>query len=468
MNVNSLYSIEVTGNAQYLVYPAVEQLGRQQLDGSYKPLLCESWDRDDKALTLTLHLRKGIKFSDGSDFNADVVKWNLQTMVNHGLGSSIADPKDFEVVDPNTLRIHFGSFSLLWENAIGNCFIYSKQCFDTNGEDYAKIHPVGTGPFVLKDYVPDSYLHYVRNDNYWQKDQGLPYLDGYNIELIKDDTTQQVAFVNGEVDHLPTASAATIKILQSRGYKNKAISTPASWSIYSIFPTSTIPSDPFYDVNVRKAVLLYGIDWNAIANACTEGYGKANLQEANPGSYSYNPDLEKASVYDLAKAKTMLKDAGYGDGFKTQLLYNTASYNTEATGIQDQLKNLGITATVNVNTAASTLRNEGKTPALNLFANPGTVDSTIFVLTRLCRAGLNGKMTNFSDNYEAVITRLKSAATFAEKTKALQDINRLLYVDECYGRCAYEISSYVFLADNVHDSGLESMLYSPEIAYLSK
>ena len=137
--VNSLYSIEVPGNAQYMVYPAVEQLGRQQLDGTYKPFLCESWDRDNNALTLTLHLRKGIKFSDGSDFTADVVKWNLQTMMTHGFASSLCNPTDFEVVDPNTLRIHYGAFSLQWEDTIGSCFIYSKQCFDTYGEDYAKM-----------------------------------------------------------------------------------------------------------------------------------------------------------------------------------------------------------------------------------------------------------------------------------------------------------------------------------------
>ena len=165
----------------------------------------------------------------------------------------------------------------------------------------------------------------------------------------------------------------------------------------------------------------------------------------------------------------MLQAAGYGDGFKTQILFSNAIYNTGAAAIQDQLKNFNITATVSLNTAASTIRNDGKTPALNLFSTSGyTVDPTNYILQRMCRAGQYGKMINFSDNYEAAITRLKSATTLADKNKAIQDIYQICDVDDCYGRCAWAMPNYVFMADNVHDSGLDSMLYTPETAYLSK
>jgi ABC-type transport system substrate-binding protein len=178
--ISSLYSIMVTGNAQRFVFPAVERLGREQLDGSYKPFLCESWERNNDALTLTLNLCKGIKFSDGSEFTAEVVKWNFDMMMKSGMTSALSNPKEFKVVDKYTLRVYFKSFSLDWENAYGSCFIYSKHTYDTKGEDCAKIHPVGTGPFVLNKYVPDTYMRFKRNKNYWQK--GLPYLDNYNIE----------------------------------------------------------------------------------------------------------------------------------------------------------------------------------------------------------------------------------------------------------------------------------------------
>ena len=138
---------------------------------------------------------------------------------------------------------------------------------------------------MLKEYVPDSALRYVRNDNYWQKDKGLPYLDSYNILLISDPTTTESAFMNGESSYVETNDANLIKFLDSRGYKNKAILSAGMWSYFVAYPTSSIPSDPFNNANVRKAVLLYGIDWNAIANACTGGYGTAHLQEVSQGCY---------------------------------------------------------------------------------------------------------------------------------------------------------------------------------------
>lgn len=465
--VNSLYAIKVPGNANYMVYPAVEQLGRQQLDGTYKPFLCESWERDNTALTLTLHLRKGIKFSDGSEFTADVVKWNLQTMTASGFASSLCNPKDFVVVDANTLRIQYSAFSLQWEDTIGSCFIYSKQTVDTNGEDYAKIHPVGTGPFVLKEYVPDVALRYIRNNNYWQS--GLPYLDAYDIELIKDNTTLQSSFINGEVDYVSFTDPSSITSMISKGYKNKTVATPGTWSYFVAYPTSTIASDPFNNTSVRQALFLYGIDWKAVANVCTGGFGVAQLQEVGPGAFGYNADLEKASYYDPAKAKAMLKDAGYGDGFKTQIMFTNAVYNAGAAAIQDQLKSYNITATVNLNTAASTLRNEGKTAAIHLFSTSGySVDPTFYILQRMCKAGQYGKMINFSDAYQAAITRLQSATTQLDKIKALQDIYRIDYVDESYGRTAWAISQNIFISDKVHNSGLDSMLYTPELAYKTK
>ena len=124
---------------------------------------------------------------------------------------------------------------------------------------------------------------------------------------------------------------------------------------------------------------------------------------------------------------------------------------------------------MSLNTAASSIRNEGKTAAINLFSTSGyTVDPTSYFYARMDRAGQYGKMINFSDNYEAAIARLKSATTMDQKIKAIQDIYQITYVDDCYGRTAWAMPNHAYMADTVHDSGLESTLYTPETAYLSK
>jgi ABC-type transport system substrate-binding protein len=468
-NPSSLYTIVLTGNARWLVYPAVEQLGRAQLDGSYQPWLCESWERDNDALTFTLHLHKGITFSDGSDFTADVVKWNLQMMMDNGMATALCNPTDFEVVNANTLRVHFKDLSLDWENSYGSCYIYSKLCYDTNGLDYAKIHPVGTGPFVLEEYLPDTHLHYVRNDNYWQ--EGLPYLDGYNIDIMPDMTTQQTVFLNGETASFFTSIPEVVELIESRGYKSVTAESAAYYDFFGIYVAcgDGVKDDPFYNTDVRKAVLLYGIDWDAVANACTGGYGKAHLQECDEGAYHYDPTLEKESYYDLDKAKSMLKDAGYGDGFETELFPGHPVFNTAATAIQDQLKNLGITSTVTVTTAAVSLRNEGVTPGIFFFAAPGSFDPTNNILNLYNRNGQLSKFISYSDNYQAAVGRLQAATTLDEKKSALKDINRYNYVEDCYGRCTYEMPHFIYLNSKVHDSGLETnVYYSPEITYLTK
>ena len=463
--MNSLYSIMLAGNAYRVVYPAVEQLGRMQDDGIYKPFLCESWDRDNKALTLTLNLHKGIKFSDGSELTAEVVKWNLEMMMKNGMKAALTDPKEFEVLDKYTLRVHFKEFSLDWENALGDCFIYSKHCYDTKGEDYAKIHPVGTGPFVLDKYIPDTSLHFKRNENYWQK--GLPYLDNYNIELMPDTATVQSAFVNGEIDYFNGSEPPMIKYMLSKGYKNVGERMPATMHYMGVWPNSTLP--PFDNPDVRKAIMLYGLDWKAIANGCTEGFGWHSVQQSVPGAYDYNPDIEKESYYDVDKAKDMLKKAGYGNGFTTEIIFAHPVYNSLGAAIQDQLKkNFNITASINLTKAAGGLRREGKTPGINLAHVRGYLDPTTYILTTMNRRGSSGKMSAFSDEYEAQLDKVRAARTIDDKKSALRKLSYILYIDDCLGRNGYMNGLYVFLNDFVKDSGLEKSIPSPEITWISK
>ena len=147
---------------------------REMADGSLTPFLAESYDvvTDSTNPSVTLKLRKGVKFQDGTDFNAAAVKWNLQqemlpTSTNI---RSTANWKSVEALDDYTVRVNLKVWQNTAVNAFANSmsFIMSPTAYQNKGEDWAKINMVGTGAFVQTDYQKDVSLTLVKNNNYWE------------------------------------------------------------------------------------------------------------------------------------------------------------------------------------------------------------------------------------------------------------------------------------------------------------
>ena len=150
-------------------------------DGKYKPELALSWDTSKDGKAITFKLRKGVKFHDGTPFNAQAVKSNFDNLIppKTNLITGIAS---VDVVDDDTVKINLTDYNnlILYQLASDYpCYMYSPTALQKNGADWAATHPVGTGPFMLKDFQPNVSLTYVKNPNYWEK--GLPYLDGMEI-----------------------------------------------------------------------------------------------------------------------------------------------------------------------------------------------------------------------------------------------------------------------------------------------
>ena len=128
----------------------------------WKPFLADSLKSDMTNNTFTITLKKGIMFHDGSELTADVVKWNFQYMIDNKQASYLGNPTGFDVPDKYTLVVKFAAPSVNWAELLGQIPIYSKDAFDKNGPDYMLKHPVGTGPFVFKEFVPDNSITYVK------------------------------------------------------------------------------------------------------------------------------------------------------------------------------------------------------------------------------------------------------------------------------------------------------------------
>ena len=180
--------------------PALEPLFRNDAAGKPMPWLATGFKEDLANKSITLTIRKGVKFHDGTDFNGEAVKWNLELAMT-AKASGTERLKSIDLVDPFTVRVNLTE----WDNTvISNLaqslgLMISPTAFKKNGgEQWAAKNPVGTGPFQFVSWEKDIRTVYKRFDSYWQK--GKPYLDGIEWNIMPDPLTRMMSFKKGEMD----------------------------------------------------------------------------------------------------------------------------------------------------------------------------------------------------------------------------------------------------------------------------
>ena len=175
------YPPRIAGAARDYAPPFFDHLLSVGDDGKYKPGLALSWDTSKDGKTITFKLRQGVTFHDGTPFNAQAVKSNIDNLIPPK-ATILSGITSVDVVDDYTVKLNLPAYNnlILYHFAANPAtYMYSPEALKKNGADWATTHPVGTGPFMLKDYQPNISLTLVKNPNYWQK--GLPYLDGIEI-----------------------------------------------------------------------------------------------------------------------------------------------------------------------------------------------------------------------------------------------------------------------------------------------
>jgi len=332
------------GSAQGQSRPCIENLIDQvYVGGQITPRLAESYEWSADYLALTLHLRKGVKFHDGTDFNATAVKWNL----DHGKAANLNGSEVISaitVVDDYTVKITLTQYRSTWlaklagtggQSYIG-CMI-SPTSFDKLGLEVSRWNPVGTGPMKFKSFVRDTRLQYVRNDDYWG---GKPYVDGVTYTFIADPVTAQMAFQAGEASALSITGKDYILLhdLVPKGYP--AVISPGLG--YILVPSGGKPNSAFSNVKVRQA-LEYAIDKQKICDTVFYGNTLARYQEALPRTTAYIKDFA-GRQYDPAKAKALLAEAGFPTGFKTHLYCGSHLAGSDTAAVQAYMKAVGIDA----------------------------------------------------------------------------------------------------------------------------
>jgi peptide/nickel transport system substrate-binding protein len=335
---------------EYLVEPYVDEKGNR----GWIPFLCESYNIDKIAKTFTFNLRKGIKFTDGSEMTASVVKWNFQQDIDNGWLQDADKITSIDTPDNYTVVIHFTEYSNQYEFNWGWTTIFSEAAWEANagtdksttseqGIAWATDHIVGTGPFILQEYKRDVSVTWTKNPNYWQA--GKPYLDGIEFDIIPEATTASALLQAGDVDLWYQGSTALDwQELDRKGFK---IQNYWPGLPQMLLGNTTDPNSKWNDIRLREA-MEYALDKSAITQALGLGYWKPLPQIAPSTEWGYIPDLPVRG-YDSAKAKQLLTDAGYGKGCPvTLLVWNVPPYPDAAQAIKGYMDQAGFQVTLDL------------------------------------------------------------------------------------------------------------------------
>ncbi|WP_407675167.1 MULTISPECIES: ABC transporter substrate-binding protein [Pasteurellaceae] len=305
-----------------------------------EPVLAESWDISDDGLTYTFHLRQGVKFHSSKiftpsrDFNADDVIFSFQRMLDdkhpfHNVSNGIYPYfkgmgfpkliKSLKKVDDHTIEFVLSKPDSTFLSSLGMDFtsIHSAEYADKmmkegKPETIDKL-PIGTGPFVFAGYKKDQKIRYFANKEYWK---GKADFDRLIFDIVPDATTRYAKLMKGECDLIEFPNQNDIPAMD----KNPKINLLRYKGMNVSYIAFNNERPIFDNVKVREA-LNYAVDRKAIIDIVYKGFGVQAKNPLAPTVWGYNDDIQPYTQ-DIAKAKQLLKDAGYPDGFTMKVLMN--------------------------------------------------------------------------------------------------------------------------------------------------
>ena len=457
----------VRGIDSKLQKPVLEGLLREDVSGNYHPWLATDWKIDRTKKTITLKLRKGVKFHDGTDFNAQAVAWCIGKAVESKMARGFLGA---EVIDDYTVRINTKPYQNTFLNTLASssCNPISPTAYKKNGEEWAKWHPVGTGPFKFVSFKRGDKLVFEKFDDYWQK--GKPYLDGIEYLFIRDPMTQQAAMrARGaeKVHVLSVTSGEQAAMMKAQGFN--AIAMPVG--PVSFIPDTKNPGSPFSKRNVRQAV-SYAIDREAIVKARGFGFWSPANQIPSPGNLGYVKDLDFGQ-YDPEKAKKLLAEAGYPNGFKMQIHVMPAMVDRDAmVAVQRFLGKVGIQAELTFPDGGAYTAKRWKDGWSNALMGQHTRMLATFNITYWFYWTLTMGQWPSLERAPGLVEKIdESLSTLTSEDAKGQELTRMLAEDAMFIPIYYVYEIYV-LQPEVRDTGYTewsaSTVNTPETTWLAK
>ena len=321
------------------------------------PNLAESYTVSDDGLTFTLKIRQGVKFHDGTPMTVEDVVFSLDRIRNPDLGSYVgwmlASVADVKAPDDKTVVITLSQPDALFEYALAStaAHVVNNAFVEKNGDKYGKpeVGSIGTGPFKFSEWKTGDYQRLVRNDDYWNKANGGPYLDEITIKILPEPTTRVAGLQTGEIDYVisnvPSDQYATVEQIPTV----KLAFIPSYYGEWITFDTQKAPFD---NAKIRQA-MNYAFDKKAVRQLY---YGPQALDTkatlVNPTLWTFEKDAWQkawdalpAYDYDPAKAKQLLEESGVADqlnGKEIAYYESTPSVKGAAEAFIEAMGKLGI------------------------------------------------------------------------------------------------------------------------------
>ncbi len=295
----------------------------RHFDGSVKPGLAETWTVSPDAKEVTITLRQGVTFHDGSPLTADDVVYSWQRMVKGGFGTRVSRSlQTIEALDAHTVRVRFAQPELGFV-PFGGFAVLPKATIERVGDAEFKARPVGSGPYRFVALARGQYVDLERYDGWWG---GKPEVQKARFQFVTDDNTRVARLKAGEADlSMQVPYPAVAEVQAAPGLKT-AVLSPGGMTAFLALKTDN-PKTPWADPRVREAIAL-AIDTRAIVKDILHGHPQ-HFPLLAPGDLGYDEGL-KAHPHDPERARALLKDAG-AEGLAFELPYIAGA----ATGLKE-------------------------------------------------------------------------------------------------------------------------------------
>lgn len=432
-------------------------------DGGYElePGLAESWEISKDGKTYSMHLRQGVKFTNGEEVTSDDVLYTVDSMLDperaalnsswmdmivgaqdvldgraesvEGKGIIIHDDYNFDIVLNDSYAPFLATLSVP-----GWSILNREACEAADEEGGGPANTVfgaepeatiGSGPFILKEWVLNDYIYLEANEDYWR---GAPEIDGILIKVVPDAETEKMLFDSGQIDifDLDNARHLIPEYTESDKWKDNIVSKITLGTSYLSINENI---EPFDDVRVRKALQM-AIDRDTIREEMYEGTGENANGIYPPGLTGYNENLEEIP-YDPEAAKELLAEAGYADGFDMTITQTADDSSTLELNeiIQAQLAEIGVNVTIEQMDEASwyDIRATGELPMYMSTWYGDFNDPDNFIYTFF--ASSNNKSRSFNYSNTDAIKRIEAARHITdeeERIKEYQDLEKLVIQDD--------------------------------------
>lgn len=323
---------------------------KDQKTGEFLPALAESYKVID-GKTLEFVIRKGVKFHDGSELSADDVVYTLNTVASKEYNARFQVAVNWiEVVEktgPDTVRLRMKSvYPMALEMLSGNLPIFSKRQLEAGGSAGISAKPIGTGPYRLVEMTAGRRYALERFDDYYAASpKGRPAIKRLVVRVLPEANVQYAELLNGQLDWIWRLPPDAAKRLSGRPNI-----TVKSWPIMRIGYISMNPhfeggKSPLADVRVRQAI-NYAVDKQRIIKALVGGVSEPLYSACHPVQFGCSTDVTKYA-FDPKKAKELLTEAGYPNGFSLELVTAPSFPRAHIEAIAANLSAVGIRTTIN-------------------------------------------------------------------------------------------------------------------------